>query len=110
MPDTTGPTVDMSELRLGFFVHLDLGWMDHPFPLGSFKISSQQQIETIRSLGLKTVRYAADKSDAPVPVEEPVGKHATASAQPTQATLEAEQARQVRRAQLQAQKQSLQLC
>ena len=38
------------KLRLGLFVDLQLGWMSHPFPKGSFKISSLRQIETLRSL------------------------------------------------------------
>lgn len=58
-------TIDVRELRVGMFVHLDLGWMSHPFPLSSFKISTAQQIATIRSLGLTQVRWSPDKSDAP---------------------------------------------
>ena len=112
MKDSPTTPISVADLRIGMFVHLDLGWMDHPFPLGSFKISSQQQIETIRSLGLKTVRYAADKSDAPAPPPgAPQAPAATAVAAPlSPAAQEAEQARQVRRDQLQAQKQSLLLC
>lgn len=45
------------------FVELELGWMAHPFPTGSFRISSDKQIETIRGLGLKQVRYLPAKSD-----------------------------------------------
>ena len=45
------------------FVELELGWMAHPFPTGSFRISSDKQIETIRGLGLKQVRYVPAKSD-----------------------------------------------
>lgn len=110
MKDSPTTSIAVADLRIGMFVHLDLGWMDHPFPLSSFKISSQQQIDTIRSLGLKTVRYAADKSDAPTAPDtlapSPVGVNAPL----TQAAQEAEQARQARRVQLQAQKQSLLLC
>ena len=47
------------------FVHLDLGWMRHPFALSSFRISSPDQIDTIRGLGLQQVRWAPDKSDLP---------------------------------------------
>jgi len=50
MQKTAGPKINVSDLRLGLYVHLDLGWMDHPFPLGSFKITSQQQIDTIRTI------------------------------------------------------------
>ncbi len=63
MQKTAGPKINVSDLRLGLYVHLDLGWMDHPFPLGSFKITSQQQIDTIRTLGLQKVRYSPEKSD-----------------------------------------------
>ncbi len=33
MPDS----IDVHAVRIGMFVHLDLGWMSHPFPLSSFK-------------------------------------------------------------------------
>ena len=40
----------VEDLRVGMFVHLEGGWLAHPFPLSNFKISSPQQIATIRSL------------------------------------------------------------
>ena len=55
--------IDVQALRVGMFVHLDIGWMSHPFPLSSFKISSLQQVATIRSLGLKRVRWSPQQSD-----------------------------------------------
>ena len=57
--------IQASELRLGMFVHLNVGWMSHPFPLSSFKIASQDQIETIRSLGLARLTWSPDRSDLP---------------------------------------------
>jgi HD-GYP domain-containing protein (c-di-GMP phosphodiesterase class II) len=59
-------TIDTAELRVGMFVHLDLGWMSHPFALSSFRIADAGQIATIRSLGLARVRWSPDKSDAPI--------------------------------------------
>jgi len=50
------------------FVELDVGWLAHPFPTGSFKISSSKQIDTIRSLGLDQVRVNTARSD-PDPAE-----------------------------------------
>jgi putative nucleotidyltransferase with HDIG domain len=55
-------TIAAEELRVGMFVHLDLGWWAHPFALSSFKISSPEQIATIRGLGLERVRWSPDKS------------------------------------------------
>jgi len=46
------------------FVHLDLGWMSHPFALSSFRITDAEQIATIRSLGLARVRWSPEKSEA----------------------------------------------
>lgn len=55
--------VDVSQLKTGMYVELELGWMAHPFPTSSFKISSDKQIETIRSLGLQRVKFVPSKSD-----------------------------------------------
>ena len=58
--------IDIDQLRVGMFIQLDLGWMNHPFPMSSFRVSSQEQIHTLRELGLKQVRYVPAKSQ-PVP-------------------------------------------
>ena len=65
MGETSSQWIDVAQLRRGQFIQLDLGWMDHPFPKGSFKITSDDQIKTILSLGLTQVRYLPDQSDAP---------------------------------------------
>lgn len=56
--------IEPYQLRPGMYVHLDLGWMGHPFPFSRFKIKTKEQIQTIHSLGLKTVRYCPEKSDS----------------------------------------------
>lgn len=43
--------IPIEQLAVGHVVHLEMGWMDHPFPLNVFRISSQQQLVTLRSLG-----------------------------------------------------------
>ncbi len=45
------------------FIQLDMGWIHHPFPVSSFRLSSPAQIDTLRSLGLEKVRYFPEKSD-----------------------------------------------
>ncbi len=45
------------------YVHLDLGWLHHPFPVNNFKIISQAQIQTLKELGLSTIQYDPDKSE-----------------------------------------------
>jgi HD-GYP domain-containing protein (c-di-GMP phosphodiesterase class II) len=55
-------TVAVQELRIGMYVHLDLGWMSHPFPVSSFRITTAEQIATIRGLGLKQLRWVPEKS------------------------------------------------
>ena len=56
--------VQPDELRIGLYVHLDLGWMDHPFTFGNFKIKDEEQILKIRALNLKKIRYDPLRSDA----------------------------------------------
>ena len=68
-PATTKELIEVDDLRVGMFVHLDMGWMAHPFPLGSFKIANAEQVATIRSLGVQRVRWSPTQSDALPPVE-----------------------------------------
>jgi HD-GYP domain-containing protein (c-di-GMP phosphodiesterase class II) len=58
------PTIATAELQVGMYVHLDLGWMSHPFALSSFRIADAAQIASIRALGLARVRWSPEHSDA----------------------------------------------
>ena len=101
------------------FVHLDLGWMSHPFALSSFRIADAGQIATIRSLGLARVRWSPDKSDAEagtMPAALPGNSAATASAplaveaQPAPALRPMPLARDTRREALAARRNAVVLC
>ncbi|HOY70331.1 MAG TPA: DUF3391 domain-containing protein [Methylotenera sp.] len=60
--------IDVSQLRVGLYVHLDLGWMNHPFTLSNFKIKDETQISGIQKTGLKKLRYDPNRSDCePLP-------------------------------------------
>ncbi|WP_051258740.1 MULTISPECIES: HD-GYP domain-containing protein [Chitinibacter] len=63
--DESAAYISPEQLQVGLFIHLDLNWMDHPFPFGSFKLKSDEQIKTIKNLGLKQIRYSPEKSDCP---------------------------------------------
>ena len=114
---STPSLIDVAQLRIGMFVHLDGGWMSHPFPLSSFKIGSVAQIATIRSLGKQRVRWSPEKSDVdacPGTTASTVSASAAAVVAPAAAptlveTPEAASRRQRREALL-AQRASLQLC
>lgn len=67
-------TVAIDELSVGMYIHLEGGWLSHPFPLSSFRISSTEQIATLRGLGLARVRWVPEKSDPP---SAPAGADAT---------------------------------
>jgi len=74
--------VTMEQLRVGLYVHMDLHWTEHPFTFSSFKIKTQDQITSIRDLGLKRIRYEPAKSDG-VPL--PPAPEATAPEDPAAA-------------------------
>lgn len=62
MTDSTPQFISPAELRIGLYIYLDMGWMDHPFPVSSFEIRTHEQIQKLQSLGLKKIRYALDRS------------------------------------------------
>lgn len=103
--------VDVKSLRIGMFVELDVGWLSHPFPVGSFKLSSNKQIETIRGLGQAQVRVDWAKSDPdpdvpPVPTPEQLA----AAAERADVAQREALARRARAEQLAAQQRSLLVC
>lgn len=65
--DSQACFIDVRDLRIGHFVHIDLGWLSHPFPLNSFKLQGHEQIATIRGLGIQRIRYSPEKSDPESP-------------------------------------------
>jgi len=109
------PLIDVSQLTVGMFIHLDLGWMSHPFPLSSFKIASSDQLLILRRLGLTQVRWSPSKSDLslqpspealPAAAAEPGAAAPTPPVEPSPEDL----AREAHRRALAAQRQALRLC
>ena len=88
-PAASQEKIDVAALRVGMFVHLDLGWMAHPFPLSNFRIASDDQIATIRSLGVKQVRWSRQDSDEASTPTVPVRPDADAASPGVAAAAEA---------------------
>ncbi len=109
---TTDPLIDVSQLTVGMFIHLDLGWMSHPFPLSSFKIASSDQLLILRRLGLTQVRWSPARSDLSLPpapaAEAPADT--SAAAEPGPGPSPEEIAREAHRKALLAQREALRLC
>jgi putative nucleotidyltransferase with HDIG domain len=97
-------TVAIKDLKIGMFIHLDLGWMSHPFPLSTFRIASAEQIATLRGLGLERVKWDPDKSDV---AED---KPAEVAPPPPPVLDEAKLAAQARRRELTAQRDAQRRC
>jgi putative nucleotidyltransferase with HDIG domain len=96
----------IDQLKVGVYIHLDLNWMDHPFGFGSFKIKSPEQIQTLREMGLKSVRIDLEKSDTRIEpwMGEPaapalVAPATPAAAPPEDPAIQAKRERQERLAQ-----------
>jgi HD-GYP domain-containing protein (c-di-GMP phosphodiesterase class II) len=107
--DTALPLVHVDALRVGMFVELELGWMAHPFPRSSFRITSQGQIDTLRDLGLAQVRWCPERSAPPAaPVDGPAVAPDAAAPQPTPPA--ADDARQRARRELAAERAALLRC
>ena len=65
MNEAPSEYIDIRQLRIGLFIELELGWMSHPFPTSSFKITSPKQIAVIKTLGLSRIRCVPGLSDSP---------------------------------------------
>lgn len=110
---STDPLIDVGQLQVGMFIHLDLGWMSHPFPLSSFKIASADQLVILRRLGLAQVRWSPAKSDLafqPSTPEVTVDDLPSTAAQKPGTSSAKDLAREVHRTALAAQRQALALC
>jgi HD-GYP domain-containing protein (c-di-GMP phosphodiesterase class II) len=55
--------ISLLDLKVGMHVKLDIPWFKHPFSRNEFKITSESQIETIKTLGIKKIRIDNNKSD-----------------------------------------------
>jgi HD-GYP domain-containing protein (c-di-GMP phosphodiesterase class II) len=106
-PDSESISID--QLRVGLYIELDLGWMSHPFPSGSFKIVSNRQIEALRGLGLKSVRWVPSKSDPPEDAASSSRSSADEDAAAKALARESER-RRARAQQIGAQQYSLRVC
>ena len=103
-------TIAVDKLRVGMYIHLDGGWLSHPFKLSAFRIADQGQLDTVRGLGLKQVRWSPEKSDLPdsAPSAAPLLMPAAAAAgsAATATVTDAERRRQA----LAAQREAVQRC
>lgn len=68
------PQIDPSELKVGHYVVLDLGWMAHPFPRSSFLVTNERELSTLRSLKLKAIRIDPQRCHFPEADVSPVNQ------------------------------------
>lgn len=95
--------VAIDELSIGMFVILELHWMDHPFAFNRFLIRSDEQIATLRGLGLTQVRIDPTRANfqarAPVmtspPTQEGSSRPPPALSDEASANAAAEKARRI---------------
>jgi hypothetical protein len=50
-----------SQLRVGLYVHLDLGWLDHPFPTNRFLVRNDEQLRKLHALRLRAVTIVPER-------------------------------------------------
>jgi putative nucleotidyltransferase with HDIG domain len=89
--------ISPDQLCVGLYIHLDLSWWEHDFAFSHFKIKDEGQIQALRALGLKQLRYDPARSDCPplpLPTDTPPAAVAAPAPDPE------EQARQARAAKL----------
>ena len=71
MQESDDNYINLDQLRIGLYVHLDLKWFEHPFAFNNFKIKDEEQIKIIKTLGLKKIRYDPARGDTKPPPSQP---------------------------------------
>lgn len=89
--------ISPEQLCVGLYIHLDLSWWEHDFTFSHFKIKDEKQIQALRALGLKQLRYEPARSNCEPLELKPESQSAAAEAPPPDPE---EQARQIRAAKL----------
>ena len=67
------PLTNLNDLRIGLYVKLECSWWNHPFTKNTFKILSQKEIDTIRTIKKLKVLYDPNLS-SPLPEESTDGE------------------------------------
>ncbi|MBF0508028.1 MAG: DUF3391 domain-containing protein [Deltaproteobacteria bacterium] len=77
-PNAPEYVVSVDQLRVGVFIRIEgFSWFTHPFVFRSFKLKSQEQIQTIKDLGISQVICIPERSDVlPLRPEKQVDKAA----------------------------------
>jgi putative nucleotidyltransferase with HDIG domain len=72
--------IPIDQLRVGFFIRLELKWFAHPFLFSSFKIKNLTQIQILKDLGLTEVIWIPEKSDKPQTTTKPASTQRASTA------------------------------
>ena len=77
-PRLSMPKISIDRLRPGVFISLEgIGWMEHPFLLNRFRISSADQIGALKRMGLTEINWDPAKSTV-----QPLAEAIPATAEP----------------------------
>lgn len=94
-PPAEANYVTPEQLCIGLYIRLDLDWTAHPFTFNQFKLKNQEQIDTLRALGLERIRYDPARSDRP-PLPAPTRPSAAVAKGPSPEQLAAIAAKKAR--------------
>jgi putative nucleotidyltransferase with HDIG domain len=86
MADTI--VIPTDQVQIGLYIYLDLKWFQHPFAFSHFKVKTEDQLLTLRGLGIDTVRVDPALSDVPVPAPAPAQPASAEPAAPTAPALD----------------------
>ncbi|MET3107123.1 putative nucleotidyltransferase with HDIG domain [Oxalobacteraceae bacterium GrIS 2.11] len=77
-------TISVDQLCIGLYVILDMAWLEHSFARNSFRIKNDEQIKSIKALGIKTIRIESTLCETrPLPLPEAAPAEPEPVAEPT---------------------------
>jgi len=104
-------TISVEQLCIGLYVLLDVPWLEHSFARNSFRIKSDDQINAIKALGIKTIRVESTLCETkPLPMPEVAPETKPDVAEPTPEELAFINAKKLRIEKLVAEREAIGRC
>lgn len=73
--------IDANQVRVGVYVRIPLGWLEHPFMSSNFLITTEEQVREIQALGVGVFCNPAKSKAMPLPSTAALAAQAATSAE-----------------------------
>lgn len=92
-------SIDAGQVRVGVYVRIPLGWLDHPFMSSNFLVTTEEQVREIQALGVGVFCNPSRSKEMPLPSATVLAAQAASAAENEERELQLTMLRQRQEAQ-----------